>query len=159
MLATSCVATGLRMSAQLGRRVAILEDCLAFLNSLAAELQYTLAPMQSIFRRLQEQPQLARLDFIPATAKGCGNGQSFCLSFSQALEASAVLPRQDKPLLAPLAQALGATGLEGQLSAIALAQALTGTALEKARSRRQSHSRLYATTGILCGVAVAIVFL
>lgn len=135
------------------------ENCIALIRAISAELRCTLAPVSRLIESVAGRSQFANLDFLQMTSQLCLQGYSFNKAFSQAIAKSACLNTEDKEILAPLSEVLGSTDLEGQLSSLELTESLLQQSLKKARIRRESHSRLYTTAGILAGVAFAIVML
>lgn len=147
------------MAQALSRHVKLLETSIAFLRALAAELRCTLCPVDRAFESLWRRQQFAELDFIEAALNRYRAGGSFRNAYALGLGQSKVLHKEDKEVLLPLGDVLGATDIDGQLSAIELAELLLGNALERARQRQLSHARLYITTGILAAAALAIIML
>ena len=154
----ACTAgLGLLRACRMSARVTELEGCLSFLDSLEEELRYTRAPIGRIAASLAGREEYARLPLAREWARGCQEGKPSWEAFQRAVESrDSSLAPGDRQTVAPLAQVLGCTDLEGQLSAIRLVSTLLGRRLEEATRQKDSRARMDISLGVLAGAAAAV---
>ena len=157
MIVACTAGLGLLRACRMSARVAELEGCLSFLDSLEEELRYTRAPIGRIAASLAGREEYARLPLAREWARGCQEGKPSWEAFQRAVESrDSSLAPGDRQTVAPLAQVLGCTDLEGQLSAIRLVSTLLGRRLEEATRQKDSRARMDISLGVLAGAAAAV---
>ena len=157
MVMTCAAGVGVLRACRLAGRVGELERCLSFLDSLGEELRYTQAPMDRVAASLAARADYACLPLAREWHRGLAAGKPGWEAFHRAVEArDSLLTPADRQTLAPLAQVLGCTDLEGQLSAIGLVSTLLQRRLEEASRQKDSRARMEVSLGILAGAAAAV---
>lgn len=151
---------GIAMAGLLSKRVQQLECGICVLGALQSELSYSLAPPDEVVARLEQMESLAQAAFLPACASLCRQGVPFPNAWRQAVqEQRAELNEEDIHILAGLADSVGQSDLEGQLSRVSQAKEQLQIQLDGARARCATHSKLYRTMGLLAGAFIVIVFI
>ena len=157
MVVTCAAGLGVLRACRLAGRVGELERCLSFLDSLGEELRYTRAPIGRVAASLAAREDYARLPLAREWDRGCREGKPSWEAFQRGVEArDSFLTAADRQTLAPLAQVLGCTDLEGQLSAIGLVSTLLERRLEEAARQKEGRARMEVSLGILAGAAAAV---
>lgn len=155
-----CSLCGIRLSSALTRRTQALKKTQLFLHLLRERLSYTLCPVDELFLQLSQEPLLEELDFIPL----CSQKLSQRLPFPQALEESleecrCALSGRDRAVLEELCTIVGGTEVENQLAGLELVRLNLAGQTAQAQQEVDRRARLYASLGVLAGLAIAIVLL
>lgn len=157
MVMTCAAGLGVLRACRLSGRVGELERCLSFLDSLGEELRYTHAPIGRVAASLAGREDYRSLPLAREWDRGCREGLPSWEAFQQGVDArDSLLTPADRQTLAPLAQVLGCTDLEGQLSAISLVSTLMERRLEEASRQKDSRARMEVSLGVLAGAAAAV---
>ena len=124
------------------------------------ELSFTLRSPMELFTSLGGRPEYRVLAFLPATLCKVAQGVPFPEALRAALEEDRAdwHPQDIQPLL-EMSSVLGATDLNGQLSALSLIQRRLEEEREAAANLLESHSKLYQTLGFSAGAAIVLLLL
>lgn len=159
ILIVSCTTLiGISLAGLLKKRVNLLEAAIAALGVLEGELSYgMLAPDEAVFR-MEQYESLSELAFLPQCAALCRQGSPFPNAWKKSLETQrSELSKEDTAILCALADTIGQCDLESQIAAIRQAKELLAVQLRQARTRCESHTKIYHTMGVLSGIFIVIV--
>lgn len=149
---------GMAMAQALTRRVSQLETGLAVLDALENEFCYSLTPPDEAVLRLEQLESLSQAAFLPACASLCRQGLAFPRARRRAVsEQRGELIPDDITILAGLADTLGQSDLDGQISRLTQAKTQLKFQLEEARRHRDTHAKLYHTMGLLAGAFLVVI--
>lgn len=153
-----CSAVGATMAGNLKKRMQALKKTQLFLHLLCERLSYTLSPVDEIFQSLAEEPLLKELDFIPLCSVRLAAHRPFPEAFRESVEKSrCALDRRDRAALCEACTVVGASGVEHQLQGLSLIRAHIAEQTRQAAEDTERRAKLYASLGVLSGVALAIV--
>ena len=151
---------GMLAASGLSARLRRLELSLSLLGELSGRLTYLQPTTQSLIAALATQERFGELGFLRGCAAEMGRGEQFSQSWQLALEGEkGALGREEAALLASLAEVIGQSDLESQLSAIALVREQLAERLADQREKMRKQERLYRSMGVLGGVAAAVILI
>ena len=160
LIAGGCGVMGLLAARQLARRVAVLEAWLSVLEMMGAELECRMTSVPDLANRMAAAaPAILRpsLSTLAAALKEPGD-RRYADVWRMQVQGFA-LAAEEKQVLAELGQALGQFELAGQRRVLEGCRKQLSMILEQAREKREKLGRLYSMGGILCGLAVVVIFL
>ena len=148
------------MASNLSRRVRRIENSISLLGMLYDRLRYLQPPMLGLIAALAGLEQFAGTVYLQRCRGAMSEGQPFPAAWRQGVEADRdAVGAGHAQVLLPLGEVLGSVDLESQLTALRHAVSMLESELEQAREHREKYGRLYRSMGVLCGLAVAIVFI
>jgi stage III sporulation protein AB len=151
---------GITMSSKLSKRASELELLLVLIEKIQTYLRYKRSPTNQLIEELSEYDMFSPFKFL----KDCKKMLESSLDFPTAWK-NGVLQNQynmnlvpgDISIVCSLSDILGATDVDGQLSALDLTSSLLKQSLKEAQDKKASHGKLYRSLGVLAGVGVAII--
>lgn len=149
-------------SDRLKKRVKELEESLVFIDKVKTSLHYQNLPTKELISSLSNQPSCENLLFVHK----CSEKLEKCNQFPAVWRASVqqcngkmnLLP-EDLEIIAALADIIGASDVEGQLSALEMTETLLRKQREEALLAREKKGRLYRSLGALAGASVVVFLL
>lgn len=130
------------------------------LNHFHDRLQYLQPTVWALVDSAGSVEQLRRIDWLSECHRAMEDGIPFPQAWRGALTRDCgALGEEEAALLAALADTLGATDLQSQLTALAYTRSQLEGRLALAREYREKHRRLYNALGALSGAAVMIILL
>ena len=151
--------TGMYMSSMLSQKVSALEDCISLMGFFAERLRFLRPSTASLIESASEMDQFSRLNFLTYCSGEMRRGVAFPVAWRLALAKNPGSIGAQIELIEPLADTLGSTGLDNQLSSLSFTRTLLEERLSAARDHRDKSSKMYRSMGILCGIALAIILL
>ena len=159
MIISASGAAGMRMSEGLKKRADTLDELIAALNHLKANICFSDAALEKALRRAGEAVSCGELFFTAAdnmkhsgvneawNAAVRGGADRFCLKSA------------DVSALTALGERLGRTDAEDQKRNIDGVLANLGVCRADARSEYEKNGRLFRGGGILCGMLAALLLI
>lgn len=144
------------------QRVRELERLKIMLEVLCSQLEYSQAPLCSLLETLCSRSELAKLGFLEECRKSLENGIPFPSAWHSGIKNAAGmthLKNDDKEILMPLGEIIGADNAESQINSLKLHLSLLNANLETAGQDNQKYGKAYSTLGILAGIAAGIVLM
>lgn len=149
-------------SDRLKKRVKELERCLILIDKLKTSLHYQNLPTGELIRTLSEQQACAELPFLKECRTGLEQTSHFPSVWRKSVEGTkgklSLLP-EDIDILLSLADIVGASDVEGQLTALDMVETLLKKQREDALMAREKKGKLYRSLGALAGASMAIFLL
>ena len=162
LILTGGSSIGVCAAQELRQRSRILEQFLAALDQIQAELSFRLTPMPELLRRLgQESEEPLKTFFQTCEAGLSALGEvSFSVVWNRALqmEPLALLP-EDRIPLEQLGAVLGRYDAEGQRTTLESVRVRLSQCLEDAREKQKKMGRVYRTLGVSAGVLCILLLL
>lgn len=160
LVVVCCSLCGGVLASRIRGRCRALGRSQLFLHLLSERLQYTLTPLGELFEQLSSEPLLEGLDFIPACSRKMAQNVPFPKAFMESVrEAGCPLNREDRALLSELTSFLGAADVDSQMEGLRLVKANLAQQAQIAREDSDKRGKLYASLGVLSGVALAIMLI
>lgn len=148
------------MASGLSARVLAIESAVQLLHDLHDRLYHLRPTMGELIEAAAKRETFAGLDYLAECRDRMRRGEPFPAAWKNALaQRPGALPDEEAALLAALADVLGATDLDSQLTALDCTREQLEHRLMLAREQRQKNHKLYGTLGVLAGVAVAIILI
>ncbi len=152
--------TGYILSARVSRRVYELERCVSLLGAFKHQLEYTLSTIERIGYELNMREEYLKIDILPAFLEAVEQGTPVPNAWRQASNGTQMLLTKDeRTLLADLADIIGAAELHGQLNGIEYCKLVLEDHLKLARTEKENRTKLYQTLGMLAGAVIAVVLI
>ena len=153
----TCALSGQLFAARMRARVTALEAALHLLRETQAQLRFLALPVADLLSQLCRREALRALPFLPRCRALTLEGTPFPQAWQQALEeAPGALQPQDKAQLLFFGESIGATNIDGQLSACALCAELLEAQLHTAAQDSRKYGKLLPMLGLLGGAGIAI---
>jgi len=154
---TACAMAGQLFAARMRARVAALEAALHLLRETQAQLRFLALPAADLLAQLCRREALRPLPFLPRCQALTLENIPFPQAWRQALdEEPGALQPQDKAQLLFFGESIGATDIDGQLSACALCAELLEAQLQAAAQDCRKYGKLLPMLGLLGGAGIAI---
>ncbi len=148
---------GFYLSLRKNHNIEDVRSIIRYLDSMAAELSLTRAPLCDIAQELADRHEFRYLEFARMCAQSGGMSRSFAEIFLQATKHLKPWARHEvAPCLAGLSDQLGNTPLDTQLAAIENCKNGLGIILEDMISKKKKCAGLYNSVGALGGAALVI---
>lgn len=156
---TGAVMTGIQAAKLLGSRVRQLELAIAVLGGMEGEFSFCLSPPDETVQRLLTRESFAQAQYLALCDTYCKEGAPFPSAWRcAAKDGAGALAAEDVQILASLADTLGQSDLNGQLTALSHTKSLLSIRLEHARERSATRGKLYRTMGMLTGLFLIILW-
>lgn len=148
------------MASGLSARASAIDTAVVLTGWLADRLRYLQPSMSSLIESAGSSPELGKLPYIAACRAQMRRGESFPVAWRSAVEKHpGALKSEEIRLLSSLADVLGATDLESQLTALDYTREQLRRCYAQACSDRDKHQKLYGTLGVLAGIGIAIILI
>ena len=162
LLFITSVLVGLMCSDHLKKRVKELERCLVFIDKLKTSLHYQNLPTRELIHSLSGQAACKELLFLRYCSEALDQNNHFPSVWRKSVERCRgkmnLLP-EDLELMASLADIVGASDTEGQLSALEMIETLLQKQRNEAISAQQKKGKLYRSLGALAGASMVVLLL
>jgi len=160
LLVVLCSAmTGIYMASGLSKRVGAIENSISLLGMLCDRLRFLQPSMNQLIGAMASMEQFSATGYLVRCRDLLREGHPFPESWQRAVhESTPEIGKAQAAILLPLGEVLGSTDLDSQLAALGHARALLENRLADARSYRDRHAKMYQSLGVLCGLAIAILF-
>lgn len=158
----SVACAGYLYSLKLENRVKKIEKILLFISRIKTDIEYTAENAEAIFESLSQSSELSELSFIEVCCKSLKNGENFAAAWSTSLnkkENVRYLKKDDVSLLRSFGTSFGATDLSGQMRNCEMHEKLFKERLCAASEEKKAFAKPAKITGLLCGIAVMIIFM
>jgi stage III sporulation protein AB len=152
MIVTGCGGLGIAAFARLEARVKILTAFSMLASRLTCEIGFRLTPLTELPGRLPALKQ-----FWDEMAYDPYGRETFSEAWSRVAD-RLDLPAIDRALLCEMGEVLGRYDAENQVKTLDALRQQLDISLEAAREKRKANGRLYALTGVLGGLILAVVF-
>ena len=153
---------GLCAARELRQRSRTLEQFLAALDQIQAELSFRLTPMPELLQQLGQASEEPLKTFFQTCEGGLSalGEVSFSVVWNRALreEALALLP-EDRLSLEQLGAVLGRYDAEGQRTTLESVRVRLSQCLEDARGKQKKMGRVYRTLGVSAGVLCVLLLI
>lgn len=153
---------GYLYSLRLETRVRKIEKILLFLSQIKTNLEFTAENAESIFSILSKRQELTSLPFVGDCFMNMKNGDSFSSAWNNSINCTEnvrCLKKDDVALLRSFGASFGITDLSGQMRNCEMHEKLFHERLTLAEEERKAFSKPVKITGLLCGIAVMIIFM
>ena len=155
LIVTTSSLTGILLSYRLRERVETLRQLSAMLDEIILHIRWGASTVQEIIDNLCMNSAYSHLGFLPLLNSSKAD---FITRWNNAVDSwSDKRSITDIELLRSLANGLGESDTEGQLSWYMQKKAYVDAALSEAAEEYGKKARLYRTLGVLCGVFIAVV--
>ena len=161
MILIFCTSSGvgILLSNSLSKRVKEIELLLALIEKIETHIRFHQTPTPQMIVQIHKSGQFDELPFVSMCAEKMKIIKVFPIAWRTSVEETASdthLKSEDIALVYTLSDTLGASDVDGQLSALTLLRQLLQQNLSEALEKKKSHSKMYRTLGVLAGFAVVI---
>lgn len=157
LLLIMCSGAGIYAANQLQAHTQRLQLLVQLIHDMMQELRYTLPTVDMLITHLQAQPCYHMLEIF-AAYDHTNPLQSVPDRFTASIDASNYT-QAEKNILRQVAQTLGSTDLEGQLSALTLCKSRMESLLTETTQKQHAQGNLYRSMGVLCGLFLVILLI
>lgn len=152
-----CSMAGISAASGLSRRVAAIENIIRLCQHLRDRLKYMRPSVAMLVGQAAASPEFEELEFLSQCDRRMREGEIFAESWRSSVRgSSALIGRDAADIVGSLADVLGASDLESQLSALDYGIATLESRLCDAREYSARHQKLYRTLGVLAGFGIAV---
>ena len=126
---------------------------------IETRIRCTAAPVAEILGRACDSREFAKLRFLDAAARGAADGTRPSAAWCKAVDLyrkSDGFSEADGAFLREFGRGLGVSDVEGQLAHCRTFRGFADERLESVRQSAQNKGRLYATLGVVGGLAAAL---
>lgn len=148
------------MASGLSKRVRAIECAVVLLDHFHDRLRYLQPTMNRLVESACSLGQLAEAGYLTGCRDAMRRGEPFPRSWREGLKRwPGALGKEETELMEALADTLGVTDLDRQLTALCYTRERLEHRLETARLEREKHHKLYGALGVLAGLAIAIILI
>ena len=154
-----CAASGMLAARRLSKRERTLRLCMDFLDAAAAELEYSMAPLDELLGFICASGGLDGLLFPERCLGYMERGTPFPQAFSQAVydcREENAMNEADARLMASVGGILGAMDPAGQIKLLAGKRELLAQRYADARDAAVKKGRLWRSLGVMAGMCAVI---
>ncbi len=130
-----------------------------FQNSLSLlknKMEFTYEPIKSIFEEISKIIYKNEKNIFYETIKNdCEVTENWILFSDKLIDK---LTKEDVYIIKSFGKLLGKTDIHGQVSEIILTQNLIEKQIINAEIEKQKNSKMYKSLGVICGIAICIIF-
>lgn len=148
---------GIYLCGKLSENIRCCELILKVLDEISANIRYNALNLWDIFNNLKKSPSYKSLGFICNFHRN--GSETFQSSFVNALYSDKSLTDSVRYELLTLADILGKSDIDGQLSAISVSCENFKNILASQRDYYSAKSRLYRSIGVLAGAMLAVLII
>ncbi len=162
LVAGGTAAVGAAAVQGLKARARLLSALIGALDIMQSELYFKLTPLPELTERLAREADAPIRPFFKKLSAGMESlgEHSFASLWEHALQACGQFWRQaEKTLLSELGGVLGRYDTEGQTRIIAYIRARLEGLLTQAEADCRQQGRVYGALGVVCGLAMVIIFI
>lgn len=127
------------------------------IEKIKAEIRYTAKETRQLINELQESECFDKLVFLKKCVDLMDSGISFPKAWEKAIKSNPEnFDSNDLEQIIYLSEVLGATDIQGQISALDMVKCNIENNLYQAEQNCQTKGKMYKSLGMLSGLAVAI---
>jgi stage III sporulation protein AB len=139
-------------------RVALLEKCIAMLNLISINLNFTGIDTVGLINSLGDNTDLNELSFLENCKAMLADGNDFSLSWNKSVNHfNSYLKKEDKDILLSFGSMLGKSDLEGQIRNCHINIEKLKDNLKKAKELSEKYADLYFRLSLLCGALISLI--
>lgn len=148
------------MASGLLARVTAIDRAIVLVGYLHDRLRYLQPAMSPLIESACASPELAKLPYLADCRDRMRRAECFPTAWRAAVRGRpGALKAEEARVLESLADVLGATDLESQLTALDYTREQLRRCHIEAGRNREKYQKLYGTLGVLAGLAVGIILI
>lgn len=148
---TSLIYAAMLYSADLKKRVFVLEETVAMISQMKIQLEYLNMPVYEMISSISGKKSSFRVDFIKVCCSLISQGYDFPAAWERAVTDAIYYKSSEKAKLLQLGLNLGTSDKENQTEMLCMYKAVFEEFLKTAREKEKKYSKLSITLGALTG--------
>ncbi len=154
VIVVACCCVGFEMSKELSGRVRVLGEMAAALEKMHSLISYSKTPLTELYAELAGDDSMAQRFFMSVEWSEPPRS-----GWKKAIKQLPYITKSDAQILQRLADNLGRSDSENQLSDIKFAEAEINAALGQAKALEARDSRMYKSVSFFAGIGIAVLLI